>query len=130
MLEKDLTPRKMEFKVPVTESQLQKIILDSAIELGLDGEWYFEHGYAHNNLVSGARCEKLSGMLRLPGKLHAVTEFKCGPWADASTEPLWGNIEFFPPYDCEQGAQQYSVHITDIHQVFAKNYLEITKSKT
>jgi len=129
MPEKELMPRKIEFDRPVTESQLQNIILDSIKELGLHGEWHFEHGYAHDNLSSAARCEKLHGLLRLPNEFHAVTEFRGGPWIDAAQEPVWGNIEFLPEYGCTKSAELYPKHIDRICETFKKYYDLITMNE-
>jgi len=118
----DLSKKEFEFKEPVSESQLQDILESTMQELNLDGQWHFEHGYQHNNLVSQAMCESLHGFIKTLDEHHAIAEITAGPWIDAAKEPRWGNIEFSPAFGCEVSDRLYPEYIDRLYETFCKKY--------
>jgi hypothetical protein len=130
MANEDLQPRKIEFDGPVTESQLQDILESTVKDLGLAGDWHFEHGYQHNELVSHARNERVHGFIRpSEDQSHAITEFTAGNYIGHKKVPVFSHIEFSPSSNCETSARLYPQRIEQIYNTFNKNYEIITKSK-
>jgi hypothetical protein len=115
--------KKLEFKKPVSESELQELIIDSLKATNFGGHWQFEHGYIYNKDLNNALSEKVIGYINLKDGLTQVAEFIVGPWLeDNFQEPMFGSIEFRPVYGREDNEKIFNDNIEAIYDKFIENY--------
>ena len=121
--------KKIEFKLPLSESELQNLIRTSLIDLGLGGDWTFEHGYRLNDVIECSTNENVKGTIM--SKYECVLEFKVGPYADGdySKDPKFADIEIHGIYGSPKRDKFYNEYADKVCTSFLENYKKIKQEK-
>lgn len=119
--------KKLEFKKPVNESKLQKIILNSLEDLDLLGQWHFEHDFFLDTIACYCGNEKVTGHLHSIELHSIVAEFEAYAAEGTFQEPMFAGIKFRPPYASEEGQKESSARINKIYDTFSKQYKKYIK---
>jgi len=125
-IEKAIEEYELKFEKPVSESQLHKIILDVVKRLKLHGEWYFEHGYQHNAMVSHVTGENVHGTLKTVSGLTDLVRLETSMRPEYSKKVKFTGLKFKPPLG-KSNLQKYLDNINRIYGTFKSNYERMIK---